>query len=137
MPASFVHLHNRKKYSMLDGAQKLRPMFAEAARQGMPAVAMSDHGNMFGAHEYARVARETGSVKPVIGIEAYAAPSSRFSRRQEFWGTGSRRGDDVSCGGRYTHMTMWATTGATSSGSARPPATRGSSRPESRAWTGS
>ncbi|UGQ12214.1 DNA polymerase III subunit alpha [Yinghuangia sp. ASG 101] len=116
MSDSFVHLHNHTEYSMLDGAQKLAPMFAEAARQGMPAIAMSDHGNMFGAYEFAQVARGFGDVKPIIGIEAYVAPSSRFARQREFWGTGGRRasGDDgegskdVSGGGRYTHMTMWA-----------------------------
>ncbi|MFJ5262719.1 DNA polymerase III subunit alpha [Streptomyces sp. NPDC088387] len=116
MPDSFVHLHNHTEYSMLDGAQKLRPMFGEVARQGMPAIAMSDHGNMFGAHEFARVAKDFAGVRPVIGIEAYVAPSSRFARKREFWGLGGRRatGDDgegskdVSGGGRFTHMTMWA-----------------------------
>ncbi|MBC9727479.1 PHP domain-containing protein [Streptomyces sp. TRM68367] len=58
MPDSFVHLHNHTEYSMLDGAQKLGPMFAEVARQGMPAIAMSDHGSMFGAYEFAQVARD-------------------------------------------------------------------------------
>ena len=116
MSDSFVHLHNHTEYSMLDGAQRLRPLFAEVARQGMPAIAMSDHGNMFGAYEFARVARDFDGVRPVIGIEAYVAPSSRFVRRQEFWGPGGRRavaedgegGGDVSGGGRFTHMTMWA-----------------------------
>ncbi|MET9296726.1 DNA polymerase III subunit alpha [Streptomyces sp. NPDC003077] len=117
MPDSFVHLHNHTEYSMLDGAQKLKPMFAEVERQKMPAVAMSDHGNMFGAYEFQQVAASTG-VKPIIGIEAYVAPSSRFSRKQEFWGPGGQRAmaddgegsKDVSGGGRFTHMTMWAQT---------------------------
>ncbi|MET9290645.1 DNA polymerase III subunit alpha [Streptomyces sp. NPDC003077] len=116
MPDSFVHLHNHTEYSMLDGAQKLRPMFGEVARQRMPAIAMSDHGNMFGAYEFAQVAKDFDGVKPIIGIEAYVAPSSRFSRRREFWGPGGRRAvsedgegsKDVSGGGRFTHMTMWA-----------------------------
>ncbi|MEU8684137.1 DNA polymerase III subunit alpha [Streptomyces sp. NPDC048611] len=116
MPDSFVHLHNHTEYSMLDGAQKLRPMFGEVARQGMPAIAMSDHGNMFGAYEFAQVAKDFDGVKPVIGIEAYVAPSSRLLRQQEFWGPGGRRAPredgegskDVSGGGRFTHMTMWA-----------------------------
>ncbi|MFB7494409.1 DNA polymerase III subunit alpha [Streptomyces sp. NPDC056161] len=118
MPDSFVHLHNHTEYSMLDGAQKLRPMFAEVSRQGMPAIAMSDHGNMFGAHEFARVAEDFDGIRPIIGIEAYVAPSSRFNRKQEFWGPGGRRAvsddgegsKDVSGGGRFTHMTMWART---------------------------
>ncbi|WP_331770675.1 DNA polymerase III subunit alpha (plasmid) [Embleya sp. NBC_00888] len=116
MPDSFVHLHNHTEYSMLDGAQKLEPMFGEVARQRMPAIAMSDHGNMFGAYEFAQVAKGFEGVKPIIGIEAYVAPSSRFSRKQEFWGPGGRRAvgsdgegaKDVSGGGRFTHMTMWA-----------------------------
>ncbi|MFJ2214491.1 DNA polymerase III subunit alpha [Streptomyces sp. NPDC101062] len=116
MPDSFVHLHNHTEYSMLDGAQKLTPMFREVARQKMPGIAMSDHGNMFGAHEFAQVAKGFETVTPIIGIEAYVAPSSRFHRKREFWGPGGRRavGDDgegskdVSGGGRFTHMTMWA-----------------------------
>ncbi|MCM2389694.1 DNA polymerase III subunit alpha [Streptomyces albipurpureus] len=116
MPDSFVHLHNHTEYSMLDGAQKLTPMFGEVARQKMPAIAMSDHGNMFGAHEFAQVAKGFDSITPIIGIEAYVAPSSRFHRKQEFWGPGGRRAvrddgegsKDVSGGGRFTHMTMWA-----------------------------
>ncbi|WP_030679846.1 DNA polymerase III subunit alpha [Streptomyces rimosus] len=116
MPDSFVHLHNHTEYSMLDGAQKLQPMFGEVARQGMPAIAMSDHGNMFGAYEFAQVAKGFDGIRPIIGIEAYVAPSSRFARRQEFWGPGGRRATgedgegskDVSGGGRFTHLTMWA-----------------------------
>lgn len=116
MTDSFVHLHNHTEYSMLDGAQKLKPMFAEVERQGMPAVAMSDHGNMFGAYEFHQVSKGVDGVKPVIGIEAYVAPSSRRNRKQEFWGPGGQRAmsddgegsKDVSGGGRFTHMTMWA-----------------------------
>ncbi|MFD0007162.1 DNA polymerase III subunit alpha [Streptomyces sp. NPDC127178] len=116
MADSFVHLHNHTEYSMLDGAQKLKPMFAEVERQSMPAVAMSDHGNMFGAYEFHQVSKGFDNVKPIIGIEAYVAPSSRRNRRQEFWGPGGQRAmsddgegsKDVSGGGRFTHMTMWA-----------------------------
>jgi DNA polymerase-3 subunit alpha len=101
---------------MLDGAQRLKPMFAEVERQGMPAIAMSDHGNMFGAYEFQQVAKGFQGVKPIIGIEAYVAPSSRRNRKQEFWGPGGVRAmsddgegsKDVSGGGRFTHMTMWA-----------------------------
>ncbi|MET8213257.1 DNA polymerase III subunit alpha [Streptomyces sp. NPDC005373] len=116
MADSFVHLHNHTEYSMLDGAQKLKPMFAEVDRQGMPAVAMSDHGNMFGAYEFHSVSKGFDGVKPIVGIEAYVAPSSRRNRKQEFWGPGGQRAmsddgegsKDVSGGGRFTHMTMWA-----------------------------
>ncbi|MCX4825915.1 DNA polymerase III subunit alpha [Streptomyces sp. NBC_01142] len=116
MSDSFVHLHNHTEYSMLDGAQRLKPMFTEVERQGMPAIAMSDHGNMFGAYEFQQVAKSFEGVKPIIGIEAYVAPSSRRNRKQEFWGPGGVRAmsddgegsKDVSGGGRFTHMTMWA-----------------------------
>ena len=115
MGSDFVHLHVHTEYSTLDGAAKNSLLFAEAARQGMPAVAMSDHGNMFGAYEFFQTAKNH-PVKPIIGIEAYVAPSSRFNRTPEFWSTGKREvadldaegTKDVSGGGRYTHMTMWA-----------------------------
>ncbi len=111
----FVHLHVHTEYSMLDGAAKNGLLFAEAARQGMPAIAMTDHGNMFGAYEFFQYSKQY-PVRPIIGIEAYVAPSSRKSRSQEFWATGKREaadvdaegGKDVSGGGRYTHMTMLA-----------------------------
>src|ERR1700722_18435456 len=82
---SFVHLHVHSEYSMLDGAAKVGKLLAEVERQGMPAVAMSDHGNMFGAYEMYTKAKET-SVKPILGIEAYVAPGSRFDRKPMFWG---------------------------------------------------
>ncbi|AKU17205.1 DNA polymerase III subunit alpha [Luteipulveratus mongoliensis] len=114
---SFVHLHVHTEYSMLDGAAKNKALFAEAERLQMPALAMSDHGNMFGAYEFQEIAKDT-SVKPIIGIEAYVAPSDRKLRKQEYWATGGQRtaggdadgegGKDISGGGRYTHMTMWA-----------------------------
>ncbi|HWN36617.1 MAG TPA: PHP domain-containing protein, partial [Pseudonocardia sp.] len=73
MSDSFVHLHVHTEYSMLDGAAKVEALFAEVQRLGMPAVAMTDHGNMYGAAEFYRTATKTG-VKPIIGIEAYVAP---------------------------------------------------------------
>jgi DNA polymerase III subunit alpha len=111
---SFVHLHVHTEYSMLDGAAKVAPLFAEAKRLEMPAVAMSDHGNMYGAAEFYRQAEKTG-IKPIIGIEAYVAPASRHHKKPIFWGQSSQRssdefgeGGDVSGNGAYTHMTMWA-----------------------------
>ena len=111
---SFVHLHVHTEYSMLDGAAKISLLAAEAARLGMPAVGMTDHGNMFGAYEFFQQARKAG-VKPVIGIEAYLAPESRFLKKPVFWGDSGGRGadldgegGDVSGGGAYTHMTMLA-----------------------------
>ncbi len=104
---SFVHLHNHTEYSMLDGAAKVKPMLAEAQRLEMPAIGMTDHGNMFGASEFYNAAVEAG-IKPIIGVEAYIAPASRFDTKRVLWGDPSQKGDDVSGSGSYTHMTMVA-----------------------------
>ena len=74
-----MHLHNHTEYSMLDGAAKITPMLAEAQRLEMPAIGMTDHGNMFGASEFYNSATKAG-IKPIIGVEAYVAPGSRFDR---------------------------------------------------------
>ncbi|MGH3932841.1 MAG: DNA polymerase III subunit alpha, partial [Pseudonocardiaceae bacterium] len=99
---------------MLDGAAKVAPLFSEAERLGMDAVAMTDHGNMYGAAEFYRQAKKSG-VKPIIGIEAYIAPQSRFHKKPVFWGQRDQRGTDehgeggdVSGRGAFTHMTMLA-----------------------------
>ncbi len=92
---------------MLDGAAKIKPMLAEVERLGMSAVGMTDHGNMYGASEFYNVATATG-VKPIIGIEAYIAPASRFDTKRVFWGDPGQKSDDVSGSGSYTHMTMVA-----------------------------
>jgi len=101
---SFVHLHVHTEYSMLDGAARLGALTERAAELGMPAVAMTDHGNVFGAYEFYKKARSAG-VKPIIGIEAYFAPNiSRFERKGvNFYDGGP---DDVSNRGAYTHMTL-------------------------------
>ncbi|MEV2222000.1 DNA polymerase III subunit alpha [Nocardia vinacea] len=104
---SFVHLHNHTEYSMLDGAAKISPLFAEANRLGMNAVGMTDHGNMYGASEFYNSAKKA-DIKPIIGIEAYIAPGSRFDTKRVQWGDPSQKGDDVSGSGAYTHMTMVA-----------------------------
>jgi DNA polymerase III subunit alpha len=103
----FVHLHVHTEYSMLDGAAKLKPLFAEAERLGQPAIAMTDHGNMYGGYAFYQQAKKSG-VKPIIGIEAYLAPHDRFHKKPVFWGEPSQRPDDLSGGGSYTHMTMVA-----------------------------
>ncbi|HEU0191557.1 MAG TPA: DNA polymerase III subunit alpha [Mycobacterium sp.] len=104
---SFVHLHNHTEYSMLDGAAKITPMLAEAQRLEMPAIGMTDHGNMFGASEFYHAATDVG-IKPIIGVEAYVAPGSRFDTRRILWGDPSQKSDDVSGSGSYTHLTMVA-----------------------------
>ena len=109
MPGSeFVHLHVHSEYSMLDGAAKIEDLCAEAARQGMPAIAVTDHGNVHAAYELYKAARTHG-IKPIIGTEAYLAPGThRSERRRVQWGNGG--GDDVSGGGAYTHLTLLART---------------------------
>jgi DNA polymerase-3 subunit alpha len=103
---SFVHLHNHTEYSMLDGAAKIDDLFSEAARMGMPAVATTDHGFVFGAYEFWKKAKKHG-VKPIVGVEAYLTPgTSRRDRTRVRWGDGGR--DDVSGTGAYTHMTLLA-----------------------------
>jgi DNA polymerase-3 subunit alpha len=90
---------------MLDGAARVSDLVAEVARQEMPAIAMTDHGNVFGAFDFYKQAKKVG-VKPIIGIEAYVAPESRFEKKRVKWADGGE--DDVSGGGAYTHMTILA-----------------------------
>ena len=73
----------------------------------MPAVGMTDHGNMFGASEFYTKATEVG-IKPIIGVEAYIAPGSRFDTKRITWGDPGQKADDVSASGAYLHMTMVA-----------------------------
>ena len=102
---NFVHLHVHTEYSMLDGAARVDELLTEVAAQGMPAIAITDHGNLFGAFDFFKKANKHG-VKPIIGIEAYVAPESRFDKRRVKWADGGE--DDVSSGGAYTHMTLLA-----------------------------
>jgi DNA polymerase-3 subunit alpha len=91
---------------MLDGAAKIDDLFAEAARMQMPAVGITDHGFLFGAYEFWKKSKKYG-VKPIIGLEAYLTPgTSRFDRTRVRWGEVGA--DDVSGGGAYTHLTIWA-----------------------------
>ena len=87
---SFVHLHVHTEYSMLDGAARVGDLVQEVARQEAPAIAMTDHGNVFGAFDFYKQATKAG-VKPIIGIEAYVAPESRFDKKRVQWADG---GDD-------------------------------------------
>ncbi|MER6973952.1 DNA polymerase III subunit alpha [Nocardioides sp. NPDC000445] len=108
---SFVHLHVHTEYSMLDGASLLDGLFKRTSELEMPAIAMTDHGNMHGAYDFWKKAK-AHDVKPIIGIEAYITPNTpRGERKRVRWGKGDQAqegGDDVSGGGAYTHMTMWA-----------------------------
>ncbi|RSM72882.1 DNA polymerase III subunit alpha, partial [Actinoplanes sp. ATCC 53533] len=107
MSDSFVHLHVHTEYSMLDGAARLKDLFAEANRLGMPAAAITDHGNMHGAYDFYRQATAAG-ITPVIGIEAYVAPESRLHKARVKWGRPEQKSDDISGNGAITHKTMWA-----------------------------
>ena len=103
---SFVHLHVHTEYSMLDGAARLSELFAEVQRMGMPAIAMTDHGNVFGAYDFYKQAQAAG-IKPIIGMEAYLTPNtSRYDRTRVRWANGGD--NDVSGGGAFTHMTLLA-----------------------------
>ncbi len=103
---SFVHLHVHTEYSMLDGAARLTEMFARTAELGMDAIAMTDHGNVFGAYDFYKKAKAAG-VKPIIGMEAYLTPDThRTERKRVQWNKGGS--DDVSGGGAFTHMTLLA-----------------------------
>ncbi len=90
---------------MLDGAARVLDLAAEVAAQGSGAIAMTDHGNVFGAFDFYKQMKNH-DVKPIIGIEAYVAPESRFEKRRVKWAGGGE--DDVSGGGAYTHMTILA-----------------------------
>jgi DNA polymerase III subunit alpha len=76
---SFVHLHCHTHYSLLDGANRVPELVAHVKAQGMNAVAMTDHGNLFGAIEFYRECKDAG-INPVVGYEAYVAPGKRTER---------------------------------------------------------
>ena len=84
---SFVHLHVHSEYSMLDGAARVKPLIEAAVEQGMPAIAITDHGNMFGAHDFWKTATAAG-IKPIIGTEAYITPgTARGDKSRVRWGS--------------------------------------------------
>ena len=95
MGGAFVHLHAHSEFSLLDGASRIGPMLDRVRSLGMPALGLTDHGVMFGALDFYQAGRERG-VKPIIGVEAYVAPRSRFDRTP---------GDDEES---YRHLTLLA-----------------------------
>ncbi|MGO1385110.1 MAG: DNA polymerase III subunit alpha [Arachnia sp.] len=106
MSDTFAHLHCHTEFSMLDGAARVKDLFEGAERMGMPAIAMTDHGNLFGAYEFYKASKNY-NVKPIIGLEAYLTPRTHRSERKRVqFGDGT--GDDVSARGAYTHMTLLA-----------------------------
>jgi DNA polymerase-3 subunit alpha len=82
MPSQFVHLHAHSEYSLLDGSIKVENLVARARELGMPAVALTDHGNLFGMIHFYRAARAAG-IKPILGMEAYITRGSRHDRTRK------------------------------------------------------
>ena len=76
----FTHLHVHSQYSILDGAASVRGLIAKAKGDGMTALALTDHGNMFGSKEFYDVCRKEG-IKPIIGCETYVAETSRHNKK--------------------------------------------------------
>src|SRR5437588_12375650 len=92
---NFIHLHTHPEYALLDGASRIDALFQRAAEEGMPALAMTDHGAMFGALNFYEAGVKAG-VKPILGVEVYVAPGSRFDRTP---------GEDAE---KYRHLTILA-----------------------------
>ncbi|MCK5406001.1 MAG: PHP domain-containing protein, partial [Candidatus Krumholzibacteria bacterium] len=82
MSCNFVHLHAHSEYSLLDGSIKVERLVNRAKELGMPAVALTDHGNMFGMIHFYRAARKA-KIKPILGIEAYITRRSRHDRSRK------------------------------------------------------
>ncbi len=80
--SNFVHLHNHSEYSLLDGALRISDLAKTAADMGMPAIAITDHGNMFGAIEFCQEAKKQ-NIKAIIGCEVYVSPNSRFEKNNQ------------------------------------------------------
>jgi DNA polymerase-3 subunit alpha len=87
MKSDFVPLHLHTEYSLLDGAIKIDELINEAVNYNMPAVAITDHGNLFGALDFYKKASKAG-IKPIIGCEVYVAPNSRFDKSKKDIGNG-------------------------------------------------
>ena len=78
--SDYVPLHLHTEYSLLDGAIRIKELVQQAIAYKMPAVAVTDHGNLFGAVDFYRQATKAG-IKPIIGCEVYVAPGSRFDKK--------------------------------------------------------
>ena len=79
---SFVHLHNHTQYSLLDGASRISDLMKLASEWQMPAVAMTDHGNMYGAIDFYKTAK-AHHIKPIIGMEGYIINGSILSEKDK------------------------------------------------------
>src|ERR1035437_9325930 len=92
----FIHLHTHSHFSLLDGLSRLEDLVSLAKEFNMPAVALTDHGNMYGTIEFYKLAKKNG-IKPIIGVEAYMTAGSRLEKSPEVGGTK-----------RYYHLTLLA-----------------------------
>lgn len=104
---SFVHLHTHTEYSMLDGASRLSELIDAAVQDGQPALAITDHGNMYGVLDFYKTCMDRG-ITPIIGMEAYMAADSRFERpvmrgKMDDMGGESEKGSKV-----YYHLILLA-----------------------------
>lgn len=103
----FVPLHTHFDYSILDGGMTVAGGVERMATLGYPAAAITDHGSLGGAYAFHKECLEHG-IKPIIGLEAYMAPSSRLLKSPEYWGTQDDRNNDVGGSGKYLHITLLA-----------------------------
>ena len=111
MTDSFAHLHVHTEYSILDGASRVGDVVAAAQADGQPALAITDHGNMYGVLEFYRACRDNG-IKPIIGTEAYMARESRHERPPRRGRIDDSGGDTEGGGKLYYHITLLAENGA-------------------------
>ncbi|MGA8680773.1 MAG: PHP domain-containing protein, partial [Acidimicrobiales bacterium] len=109
--ASFAHLHTHTEYSMLDGASRIRDVVAAAVADGQPALAITDHGNMYGVLDFYKECRQRG-ITPIIGTEAYMAANSRNERPVRRGRMDDTGGDDARGEKLYYHLTLLAETNA-------------------------
>ena len=106
---SFAHLHTHTEYSMLDGAARLEELVDAAERDGQPALAITDHGNMYGVLDFYEVCRARG-INPIIGCETYMAAESRFERPTRRGRVDDTGGDAEGGEKLYYHLTLLAET---------------------------
>ena len=107
MADSFTHLHVHTEFSMLDGASRLDELVGKAAAEGMPALGMTDHGNMYGVVDFYKQCKEKG-IKPIIGTEAYMAHEHRPERPSRRGRIDDSGGETESGGKVYYHLTLLA-----------------------------
>src|SRR3989441_13047088 len=98
--AEFVHLHLHSEFSLLDGACRLDKLTDKAHELKFPALALTDHGVLYGAIDFYQAAREKG-IKPIIGCEVYVAPASRFEKKTGTSGSSTSGGRGV-----YHHLVL-------------------------------